>query len=127
MTWTKQKKTHNKKSTTKIGGEGGMLGEEHLFKGVEYRIITPADAHAILIDSGPAPRYKPYGRFLLQEDGIWVAIDNSDGNAWTEEFYNKTVALNWLCEVKYIDATIAHGVDSAVRKRMQTMKMRGRK
>lgn len=38
----------------------------------------------------------PYGLFFLKKGGIYVGIDNSDGNAWTEEFSTKRKCLEWL-------------------------------
>jgi hypothetical protein len=39
---------------------------------------------------------KPFGRFV-EETGIEViGIDNSDGNAWTEEFPDIIECLKWL-------------------------------
>ena len=40
--------------------------------------------------------YTPLGLFYLEEDGKFVGIDNSDGNAWTEEFRDKDSCLRWL-------------------------------
>lgn len=44
---------------------------------------------------------KPIGLFWLKsklEDGsdVWVGIDNSTGNAWTEDFKTKARCFNWL-------------------------------
>ena len=36
------------------------------------------------------------GLFLAEEDGKHVAVDNSDGCAWTEEFWTKGWAIRWL-------------------------------
>ena len=41
-------------------------------------------------------QYAPYGCFLTREDGKWIAVDNSTGNAWTEEFRWKRAAVRWL-------------------------------
>lgn len=39
----------------------------------------------------------PYGeQALFEEDGKWVAIDNRDGNAWTENFDTKNEAIEYL-------------------------------
>lgn len=38
----------------------------------------------------------PCGCFLAKEDGKWVAVDNSTGDAWTEEFTRKRQAIRWL-------------------------------
>ena len=44
----------------------------------------------------PGGRYEPLGLFYLQEGGKFVGTDNSDGNAWTEEFPDKESCLQWL-------------------------------
>ena len=38
----------------------------------------------------------PYGLFLTREGRKWVAVDNSTGDAWTEEFSRKRQAVHWL-------------------------------
>lgn len=38
----------------------------------------------------------PRGRFLAKEGRTWVAVDNSTGDAWTEEFARKRRAIRWL-------------------------------
>ncbi|MDE7243672.1 MAG: hypothetical protein K2O18_06825 [Oscillospiraceae bacterium] len=40
----------------------------------------------------------PYGHFLTKEGRKWVAVDNSTGDAWTEEFTRKRQAIRWLRE-----------------------------
>ncbi|MDO5686448.1 MAG: hypothetical protein Q4G42_03535 [Neisseria sp.] len=40
--------------------------------------------------------YTPYGSFLFCVDGIFIAIDNTTGQAWTEEFNTRAQAINWL-------------------------------
>ncbi len=38
-----------------------------------------------------------YGRYLLREPrGTVVAIDNTTGHCWVEEFQDESSALNWL-------------------------------
>lgn len=39
---------------------------------------------------------KPLGEFYVKENNCYVAIDNLDGDAWTEEFETKEEALKWL-------------------------------
>lgn len=73
-----------------------------------------------LIDSGPAPLYRPCGRFISRWSDrsgrdYWVAVDNSDGEAWTETFDHKEVALLWLCSD--MDAEEAHDLDEGVGQR----------
>ena len=36
------------------------------------------------------------GLFLTKEGHKWVAVDNSTGDAWTEEFPRKRQAVRWL-------------------------------
>ncbi len=38
----------------------------------------------------------PLGLFLTKEGHKWVAVDNSTGDAWTEEFSWKRQAICWL-------------------------------
>lgn len=38
----------------------------------------------------------PRGRFLTKEGRNWVAVDNSTGDTWTEEFPRKRQAIRWL-------------------------------
>ena len=38
----------------------------------------------------------PYGLFLTREGRKWVAVDNSTGDAWTEEFSRTRQAVHWL-------------------------------
>ncbi len=38
----------------------------------------------------------PMGLFLTREDRVWVAVDNTTGDAWTEEFRWKHQAVRWL-------------------------------
>ena len=36
------------------------------------------------------------GLFLTKEGRKWVAVDNTTGDAWTEEFSRKHQAIRWL-------------------------------
>ena len=38
----------------------------------------------------------PLGLFLTKEGRKWVAVDNTTGDAWTEEFSRKRQAIRWL-------------------------------
>ena len=38
----------------------------------------------------------PSGLFLTKEGRKWVAVDNTTGDAWTEEFSRKHQAVRWL-------------------------------
>lgn len=39
---------------------------------------------------------EPLGLFWLKDNGVYVGIDNSTGDAWTEEFHNFTACIGWL-------------------------------
>ena len=41
-------------------------------------------------------QYAPQGRFLAKEGRKWVALDNSTGARWVEEFPRKRQAIRWL-------------------------------
>ena len=38
----------------------------------------------------------PLGLFLTKEGRKWVAVDNTTGDAWTEDFRWKRQAVRWL-------------------------------
>ena len=90
--------------------------KERIYHGLAYREVSPEVLHQIINSGGfdkdkGFVRYSPRGAFLGYEDGVWVAIDNETGDAWTEGFYSKTVALNWLLFNKYGSVEDAHAVD----------------
>jgi hypothetical protein len=60
----------------------------------QIRGISPDEA-IIVIESR-----EPLGLFLTIEDKKFIAIDNSTGNEWTEEFKDIYKCLDWL-EGKY--------------------------
>lgn len=39
---------------------------------------------------------QPLGLFYLLDNGVYVGIDNSTGNAWTEEFTSVYQCKEWL-------------------------------
>ena len=73
-------------------------------------VITSEEASAILelFEQGKAD--ERLGLYLLQEGGRWVAIDNEDGNAWTEDFQFREVAERWLWGD--YDTDEAHEIDA---------------
>lgn len=38
----------------------------------------------------------PLGLFLTRDAKVWVAVDNSTGDAWTEDFKILLTAILWL-------------------------------
>lgn len=93
-----------------------------IYKGAPYREITHEEASAIINSGGYKKevgfcKYSPLGKYLepYPEDEVFVAIDNETGDAWTEQFYSKTVALNWLLFDSYGSTEDAHLVDERAR------------
>ena len=41
---------------------------------------------------------KPEGMYFTLEGSVWVAVDNSTGDALTEDFLDLEEALQWLAE-----------------------------
>ena len=39
---------------------------------------------------------EPIGLFYCKDGRVWVAVDNSTGDAWTEEFKSESAARAWL-------------------------------
>lgn len=59
-------------------------------KRFKIQMISPEQLREIL-------RHRiPCSLFLAKEGRRWVAVDNSDGDAWTEEFSRKHQAIRWL-------------------------------
>lgn len=58
--------------------------------------LTKEQAHNILNTGFDTGKYKPIGRFYSKEGDLYIGIDNSTGNAWTEEFKTKRSCLKWL-------------------------------
>ncbi len=40
--------------------------------------------------------YAPRGLFLAKGNNLWIAVDNSTGDAWTEGFQSRQQAVRWL-------------------------------
>ena len=44
--------------------------------------------------------HEPRGKYICEDDVsgtiIWTAVDNSTGDAWTEEFGSRMMAMRWL-------------------------------
>lgn len=56
----------------------------------EIKEITSEQA-SVVIDTR-----EPLGLFYLLDDGVHIGIDNSTGDAWTEEFPNLHQCKKWL-------------------------------
>lgn len=75
-----------------------MNDEEYMTNNDEYKIITQAEFDAMMDTANlkDESAYRPLGRFIMHEDGVVIAIDNSSGHANVEEFPNEKEALYWL-------------------------------
>lgn len=47
-----------------------------------------------IINNRDLPENK--GKFIIKDDNVWVAIDNTTNDAWTEEFSSEEDAIKWL-------------------------------
>lgn len=64
---------------------------------VSIQKISQEEARRLLNScDGTGGRYEPLGLFYLEEQEKFVGIDNSTGDAWTEEFPDKYSCLRWL-------------------------------
>ena len=56
----------------------------------DIRKVSVEELHTVILD------FHPHGLYLSREGNAWVAVDNSDGHAWTEEFVSRRKAVRWL-------------------------------
>ncbi len=64
--------------------------------GVHY--ISKATALQMLASGETSGKYKPLGRFIHKDGKKFVGIDNSVGEAYTEEFFTEAGCVRWLVE-----------------------------
>ncbi len=57
---------------------------------MDFKEITTEEAVGVITTR------EPKGLFYHQDNDLWVGIDNTTGNAWTEEFNSKETCLAWL-------------------------------
>jgi hypothetical protein len=55
-----------------------------------YKEITSAEANNIIENR------EPRGHFLVKDGDLFIGIDNSTGDAWTEEFKKQGDCVDWL-------------------------------
>ena len=66
-----------------------------------YKIkhVTPLFMKQLLASckqDGISFKYEPVGLFYTRDKGNWVACDNRNGDAWTEEFDTEAACVAWL-------------------------------
>ncbi|EKN67863.1 hypothetical protein P9E76_01615 [Schinkia azotoformans] len=52
--------------------------------------ITKDEANEIM------DKYSPRGLYYFFDNGLYIGIDNSSGDAWVEEFKSKQECIDWL-------------------------------
>jgi hypothetical protein len=57
--------------------------------------LSKEDAHKMLRNE-ELGKYEPIGLYYVQEGDVFVGIDNSNGDAWTEEFKKLIDCKRWL-------------------------------
>ena len=66
---------------------------------MDVEIVSRAFLDA-MFDSLETEDYEPRGMFLCEDEvdgrAVWVAVDNRNGDALTEEFNFKYAAMKWL-------------------------------
>ena len=73
-----------------------------LLKKIEYDNIILSNERTILrvIAKRSDPKY--YGLYIAYNKGKYICCDNTDGNAWTEEFTKIDDAIEYLINKDYI-------------------------
>lgn len=79
----------------------------------EIMLIKPEKALEII------ETREPLGLFIAKDGEKYIAIDNTDGNAWTEEFCSLYVANCWLTGIMYTDE--AHDIDGCIQRLAETI------
>lgn len=81
-----------------------ILVIENLETNVEdIKIIDKEKANDLLNSYENNKEYEPLGKFYLIENGCHIGIDNSSGNAFTDEFKSFNDCIKWLKEEVEID------------------------
>lgn len=79
----------------------------------EIMLIKPEKALEII------ETREPLGLAIAKDGEKYIAIDNTDGNAWTEEFCSLYVANCWLTGSMYTDE--AHDIDGCIQRLAETI------
>ena len=58
--------------------------------------LSQEEVHALLDSGEETGEYSPRGYFYTKEGDTFVAIDNSTGDGWTEEFQSLKECTDWL-------------------------------
>ena len=59
-------------------------------------LVTNAFVSQLLSSAEAGGHYEPRGRYMAKDKEKWIGIDNTTGDAWTEEFSDAAACLAWL-------------------------------
>ena len=62
----------------------------------EIKELTSEEINALLLSGNRDGNYTPIGRFYHKDGDFYVGVDNSTGDAWTEDFTTLEDCLAWL-------------------------------
>ena len=63
---------------------------------VEPRELTDEEINALFLSGSEDGEYEPYGLFWHRDGDSFTGVDNSTGDAWTEDFPMLQECLAWL-------------------------------
>ena len=66
------------------------------YNSINYIKSISENEAAKIFNSEHGGKYDYLGKFIIKENDGYTAIDNSTGDAWTEEFNNKADAIRYL-------------------------------
>lgn len=76
-----------------LAAAGGYLGIRFVPKETVEALVTDQRSWS---DPEKMERYLCYDPDSPERCGRWTAVDNSDGDAYTEEFKDPAIAIGWL-------------------------------
>lgn len=117
-----EKKMSQRQLATRMGEDVRLLNQQlnrrnDMKVGRFAEVLEHAGYRIEVVDNGGIQRVcqefatqvirtrEPIGRFYTWEDGIYTGIDNSNGNAWTEDFKTEDECFKWLRNEPAIDAS----------------------
>ena len=62
---------------------------------MDYQIMSCSQFKKMINDTSKK-QYEPIGKFIVQDVDCFIAVENSTGEAFTEEFASKRSAIMWL-------------------------------
>lgn len=78
---------------------------------IEFYRVNPREAYRLIYSDYSKGPYRKYLAYNAKGD-YWTAVDNSTGDAWTEDFASEGVAIRWL--IGEIEMEEAHDRDRLI-------------